>query len=419
MLTQSSSKHWLLDFGKLLFSPKMLVLLMTGFSSGLPLLLTGSTLKFWMREDGLDLSTIGFFGLVGLPYTLKFVWAPLMDHLIPPVMGRRRGWMLTTQLALMLAIGSIAFTNPAADLFSLVLLCLLVTFFSASQDIVLDAYRRESLQDEELGIGSSIFIYGYRMGMLVAGAFALFLADQDSISWNAVYFIMGAFMLLGIITTWFAPEPVLDSPPPSSFKEAIVGPFAEFFQRPGALLILAFILLYKIGDSMGSEMLSPLMVDLGISKTEYAVVVKLFGMIALIGGGLLGGLVVYRLGIIRSLWIFGFLQMASTAGFVVLAIVGNSTPVLTAVIAFETITSGLGQTAYVAFMASITNKRFTATQYALLTSLMGVPRVLAGSVTGVMAETIGWEAFYVFCTLVAIPGLLMIPKISKLTKPTT
>ena len=389
---------------------------MTGFSSGLPLLLTGSTLKWWMREEGLDLSTIGFFGLVGLPYTLKFVWAPLMDWLVPPFLGRRRGWMLMTQIVLMAAIGSVAFTNPVTDLSTLVVLCSLITFFSASQDIVLDAYRRESLQDEELGIGSSIFVNGYRIGLLVAGSLALILADQDSISWNMVYLIMGSFMLLGIITTWLAPEPVLDSAPPSSFKEAIVGPFMEFFQRPGAFLILAFIFLYKIGDAMGSEMLTPLMVDLEISKTEYAVIGKFFGLTALICGGLLGGLVVYRLGIIRSLWIFGLLQMISTAGFVVLAMVGNSIPVLTAVIAFEMLASGSGTTAYVAFMASITNKRFTATQYALLTSLMGVPRVLAGSVTGVMAESIGWEAFYVFCTLVAIPGLLMILKISKLTK---
>ena len=289
MTSHRQSRHWLLDFTQLLFSPKMLVMVLTGFSSGLPLLLTGSTLKFWMREEGLDLSTIGVFGLVGLPYTLKFVWAPLMDHIIPPFLGRRRGWMLLTQIALFGAIASIALLNPAENLPALAVVCLLITFFSASQDIVLDAYRRESLHDEELGIGSSIFIYGYRLGMLVAGAFAFFLADQDAISWQTVYAIMGTFMLIGILTTLFAPEPPLPSDPPSSFQEAVAGPFVEFFQRPQALLILVFILLYKIGDSMGSEMISPLMVDLGVSKTEYATIVKLFGMIALIGGGLIGG----------------------------------------------------------------------------------------------------------------------------------
>ena len=407
-------RHWVLDFLQLLISPKMVVMVLTGFSSGLPLLLTGSTLKFWMREEGLDLTTIGIFGLVGLPYTLKFVWAPLMDHLIPPFLGRRRGWMLLTQIALFVAIASIAFLNPTANLTALAIVCLLITFFSASQDIVLDAYRRESLLDEELGIGSSIFIYGYRLGMLVAGAFAFFLADQDSISWQSVYAIMGSFMLIGILTTLFAPEPSLPSDPPSSFREAVTGPFVEFFRRPQALMILLFILLYKIGDSMGSEMISPLMVDLGVSKTEYATIVKLFGMIALIGGGLIGGVFVYRLGIYQSLWIFGILQMISTAGFTILAQIGANTMVLTGVIAFETISSGLGQTAFVAFMASMTNKRFTATQYALLTSLMGVPRVIAGSSTGFLAEWLGWGVFYVLCTVIALPGLLLISKIKHL-----
>ena len=417
MTTPIQSRHWVLDFTELLFSPKMLLMFLTGFSSGLPLLLTGSTLKFWMREEGLDLSTIGVFGLVGVPYTLKFVWAPFMDHLVPPFLGRRRGWMLMTQITLMVAIASVAWTSPATDLAVVVILCILITFFSASQDIVLDAYRRESLKDEELGIGSSIFIYGYRVGMLVAGALAFFLADQDSITWNGVYAIMGAFMLVGILTTWFAPEPSIQKTPPSTFQEAVIGPFAEFFGRPQALLILLFILLYKIGDSMGAEMVSPFMVDLDVSKTEYATIVKLFGMVALIGGGLIGGLVVYRLGITRSLWIFGLFQMVSTAGFTLLAMAGKHTLLLTAVIAFETISSGLGQTAYVAFMASMTDKRFTATQYALLTSLMGVPRVIAGSTTGFLADWIGWEAFYLLCTALAIPGLLLISRIERMESP--
>ncbi|MCA9471357.1 MAG: AmpG family muropeptide MFS transporter [Nitrospirales bacterium] len=413
MNEKTPSNHWLGEFVRLLLSAKMLVMLLAGFSSGLPLLLTGSTLKFWLREEGLDLSTIGFFSLVGLPYTLKFLWAPLMDRCIPFAFGRRRGWMLITQIMLLLAISAIAFTNPHTDLPSVILLCTLITFFSASQDIVLDAYRREALRDEELGIGSSVFIYGYRLGMLVAGALALFLADVTFFSWQDVYLIMGCAMLVGLFATWLAHEPDAGSPP-ASLQEAIVGPFVEFFSRPQALQILLFILLYKLGDSMASEMLSPLMVDLGVSKTQYAMVVKVFGMVALIGGGLLGGLVVYRLGIVRSLWIFGLLQMLSTAGFIVLAAIGNHLTVLTAVIAFETITSGLGQTAYVAFMASITNKRFTATQYALLTSLMGIPRVIAGSTTGVLVEWIGWEAFYTFCTLIALPGLFLIRRLVSL-----
>jgi MFS transporter, PAT family, beta-lactamase induction signal transducer AmpG len=420
MTAQTKPRHWLHNFFILLVSPKMLVMLLTGFSSGLPLLLTGSTLKFWMREEGLDLTTIGFFGLVGLPYTLKFLWAPVMDRLVPSFLGRRRGWMLGTQISLMFAIASLAFTQPSVHLPAIAVLCLLIAFLSASQDIVLDAYRRESLSDEELGIGSSMFIYGYRMGMLAAGALALFLADQESLSWNTVYFIMGSMMVIGIFTTWFAPEPAIPAPPPASWREAIMGPFMDFFTRPGSLMILLFILLYKVGDSMASEMLSPFMVDLGVSKTDYAVIVKVFGMIALIAGGLIGGLVVYRLGIVPSLFILGFLQMISTAGFVILAFTGNHLPTLTAVIAFETISSGLGQTAFVAFMASLTNKRFTATQYALLTSFMGIPRVFAGSTTGFLATWLGWEGFFILCTLLAIPGLLLIGQLRRLAHaPTT
>ncbi len=419
MPTKTEPGHWLGNFLTLLISPTMLVMFLTGFSSGLPLLLTGSTLKFWMREEGLDLTTIGFFGLVGLPYTLKFLWAPVMDRVIPPFGGRRRGWMLITQGALLVGICSLAWIQPAHHLWIIAGLSVLISFFSASQDIVVDAYRRESLDDEALGIGSSMFIYGYRMGMLAAGALALFLADQDSLSWNMVYLFMGLLMGIGLVTTLLAPEPHLPAAPPQTWREAIVGPFTDFFLRPGAITILIFILLYKVGDSMASEMLSPFMVDLGVSKTDYAVIVKVFGMIALIAGGLIGGLVVYRLGIVMSLLIFGCLQMSSTAGFVLLAFVGNHVPTLTAVIAFETISSGLGQTAFVAFMASLTNKRFTATQYALLTSFMGIPRVLAGSTTGLLASWLNWEGFFLFCTVIALPGLLLIPYLARLKPSTT
>jgi PAT family beta-lactamase induction signal transducer AmpG len=416
MNTPSQPSSWLGNFLTLLFGPKMLVMLLTGFSSGLPLLLTGSTLKFWMREEGLDLTTIGFFGLVGLPYTLKFLWAPLMDRIVPPFGGRRRGWMLITQVSLMITLGFMAFAQPSVHLPAIAGLCLLIAFASASQDIVLDAYRREYLKDEELGIGSSVFVNGYRIGLLASGALALVLAEY--LSWPAAYFILGMFMLVGIVSTVYAPEPVVETAPPSSLREAFVGPFLEFCQRPGWLSILLFILLYKIGDSMASEMLSPFWVDLEVSKPQIAAIVKTFGFAALIAGGMLAGLVVYRWGIIPSLLIFGLLQMISTAGFAVLAIVGNHLPTLTAVIAFENLTGGMGTTAFVAFMASLTDKRFTATQYALLSSFMGIPRVLAGSITGVLATWLGWAGFFVLCTLLAIPGLLLITKLRRLaSKP--
>jgi len=411
--TPSQPSSWLGNFLTLLFGPKMLVILLTGFSSGLPLLLTGSTLKFWMREEGLDLTTIGFFGLVGLPYTLKFLWAPFMDRIVPPFGGRRRGWMLVTQLALMVAIASLAFTKPSIHLSAIALLSLFVAFFSASQDIVLDAYRREYLTDEELGIGSSIFVNGYRLGNLVSGALALILADY--LSWPTAYAMMGLFMLVGIGTTWYAPEPTIDASPPTSFQEAFTSPFLEFIRRPEWVSILLFILLYKIGDSMASEMLAPFWVDLDVSKSTVAGIVKTFGLTASIGGGVLAGLVVYRWGIIPSLLIFGFLQMISTAGFALLAIFGNHLILLTAVIAFENLTGGMGTTAFVAFMASLTDKRFTATQYALLTSFMGIPRVFAGSTTGFLATWLGWEGFFLLCTILAVPGLLLIAKLRRLT----
>ncbi len=259
MHTPGQPSHWLVNFLTLLFGPKMLVMLLTGFSSGLPLLLTGSTLKFWMREEGLDLTTIGFFGLVGLPYTLKFLWAPLMDRIIPPFGGRRRGWMLITQVFLMITLASMTFLQPAVHLLAIAGLCLLISFASASQDIVLDAYRREYLTDEELGIGSSIFVNGYRIGLLASGALALVLAEY--LSWPTAYFILGMFMVIGIVATIYAPEPAIETAPPSSLHEAFMGPFLEFCRRPGWLSILLFILLYKIGDSMASEMLSPFWVD--------------------------------------------------------------------------------------------------------------------------------------------------------------
>jgi PAT family beta-lactamase induction signal transducer AmpG len=414
MNTPNQPSSWLGSFLTLLFGPKMLVMLLTGFSSGLPLLLTGSTLKFWMREEGLELTTIGFFGLVGLPYTLKFLWAPLMDRIVPPFGGRRRGWMLITQVSLMITLAFMAFAQPSVHLPAIAGLCLLIAFASASQDIVLDAYRREYLKDEELGIGSSVFVNGYRIGLLASGALALVLAEY--LSWPTAYFILGMFMLVGIVATVYAPEPIVETAPPSSLREAFVGPFLEFCRRPGWLSILLFILLYKIGDSMASEMLSPFWVDLEVSKPQIAAIVKTFGFAALIAGGMLAGLVVYRWGIIPSLLIFGLLQMISTAGFAVLAIVGNHLPTLTAVIAFENLTGGMGTTAFVAFMASLTDKRFTATQYALLSSFMGIPRVLAGSVTGVLATWLGWAGFFVLCTLLAIPGLLLITKLRRLAR---
>ncbi len=391
-----------------IFSGRMLVALLMGFSSGLPLLLTGSVLQAWMTDEGVDLGTIGLFALVGLPYTLKFLWAPLMDRFSLPLLGRRRGWLILVQLLLMVSIAALGWTQPAQSPFTVAIVAWLVTFFSSSQDIVIDAYRRESLSDRELGLGSSLYVNGYRVGLLLASGGGLILADF--ISFSMVYQIMAAGMLVGVMTTLFAPEPVNVGGIPATLREAVIQPFMDYFRRHHALLVLLFILLYKVGDTMASHMSIPFYLDIGFSKTEIGTVVKLFGFWATIIGSILGGLVILRSGIYRALWGFGILQALSTAGFAVLAEVGYSLPLLAGVIAFENLSAGMGTAAFVAFMASITNRKFTATQYALLSSLMGIPRVIVAAPTGYMAASFGWFPFFVFCSLVAIPGLLLLSR---------
>ncbi len=389
-------------------SGRMAAALLMGFACGLPLLLTLSVLQAWMKEEGVDLAVIGLTALVGLPYTLKFLWAPLFDRFTPPFLGRRRGWLLIAQVALMFAIVALGFSNPSKAPWLTALAAFFVTFFSASQDITVDAYRRESLSDNELGLGSSLYINGYRVGMLLASGGGLILADH--IPFSMVYFIMALCMLPGVITTLLCREPDPRGKTPGSLKEAVIEPLAEYFGRKDALTMLAFILFYKLGDTMASAMTTPFYLDLGFSKTEIGAVVKLFGFWATIGGTLGGGVVMLRLGINRSLWIFGFLQAASTACFAILAQIGYNVTALSLTIAFENLSSGMGTAAYAAFMAMITDRRFTATQYALLTSLMGIPRVLAAAPTGLMAKYMGWTSFFTACALAAIPGMLLLLK---------
>ena len=393
---------------RVLFSRRMLVAFVRGFVCGLPLLLTMSVLQAWMKDQGVDLTVIGMMALVGLPYTLKFLWAPVVDRFTLPFLGRRRGWILVAQLALMASIAGLGQSDPANNPWMVALAAFLVTFFSASQDIVVDAYRREDLSDEELGLGSSLYINGYRVGMLLASGGGLIMADY--IPFSMVYLILAICMLPGVVTTLLTPEPENPAGKPKDMKEAVIDPLVEYFNRSGALWILTFILLYKVGDTMASAMTTPFYLDIGFSKSEIGAVVKLFGFWATIAGGLAGGVMMIRLGINRSLWIFGFLQAVSTACFALLANAGYSIPLLSFVIAFENLSSGMGTAAYAAFMASITNKKFTATQYALLTSLMGVPRVLASAPTGFLAKNVGWEFFFIACALVAIPGMLLLLK---------
>lgn len=395
---------------RVLFSKRMLILILMGFSSGLPLLATGSTLQAWMSDEQVDLALIGIFSLVGLPYTIKFLWAPVMDRYIPPFLGRRRGWTLIFQITVILSLLLLSFAKPAQSPGMVALFALLVTLFSASQDVVLDAYRRDLLPENELGLGTSFFINGYRIGMLVSGALALFLADQ--LPWQTVYIILSVFMLIGIVTTLFAPTPARDTNHPKSLKAAVLDPFIDYFKKEQAWIILAFILLYKIGDLMASNMTTPFILQIGFSKTELAAIAKTFGLAATLVGGLAGGILILKTGIVRALWIFGFLQMISTFGFSLQAVVGYDLWVLTGVIAFENLASGMGTSAFAAYMASLCNQCFTATQYALLSSLMGIPRVILAAPTGWMAKNLGWPFFFALCALLAIPGLLLLFKVA-------
>jgi PAT family beta-lactamase induction signal transducer AmpG len=401
---------------KSIFSRRMLVAFIMGFSSGLPLLLTGFVLQAWMKEENVDLTVIGLMTLVGLPYTLKFVWAPILDRYTIPTLGRRKGWLLVFQIGLMAAIVLLGRSNPAQTPWTVAIAAFIVTFFSASQDIVIDAYRREDLKDEELGLGSSLAINGYRLGMLLASGGGLILADH--IPFSGVYTMMAACLIPGLITTVLTPEPDTPFGTPASLREAVIDPFVEFLKRRQALWVLSFILLYKLGDTMASAMTAPLYLDLGFTKTEIGTIVKFFGIWATIAGGFVGGALLLRLRIQSGLWIFGILQALSTVGFAALAMIGHDLTALAAVIAFENITSGMGTAAYAAFMASITNQKFTATQYALLSSLMGVPRVLASAPTGIMAKMMGWESFFLFCAVIAIPGLMLIRRLSSESRRT-
>ncbi len=384
----------------------MLLAFVMGFSSGLPLLLTGSLLQAWMVDVGVDLGTIGLFALVGLPYTLKFIWAPLMDRYSLSLLGRRRGWLIVWQICLISTIALLGFSDPSEMLMMTALAALLLSFFSASQDIVIDAYRRESLADDEQGMGASLYVGGYRIGMLLATGGGLFLADHLAYHW--VYLVMAGSMCAGLFATLLAPEPDNKHGRPKTLTDAVVKPFKEYFTRDYAIIILLFVFLYKVGDTMAGQMTTPFYLDIGFSKSEIAGIVKIFGTPITIIGTLLGGALVMRHGIYRCLLWFGILQAVSTAGFIWLAYIGQNILVLTAVISFENLSAGLGTAAYIGFIASLTDKRFTATQFALLTSFMGMPRVFAAAPTGYMVGAFGWAGFFLFCTLIAIPGILLI-----------
>jgi len=393
-------------------------MLVLGFASGMPLALTGSTLTAWMVTEGVDIKTIGLYSLVGLPYAFKFLWSPLMDRFVPPFLGRRRGWMIITQLALILTICSMGFFNPSSTPLLIATLAVALAFFSASQDIVLDAYRTEYLKPEERGAGAGVWIMGYRIAILVSGAVALVLSDY--LSWKMVYVIMGLMMTIGCMATFLAPEPLKTNPsieriePPKSLHDAVVLPFIEFFRRPGAMEILLFIIIYKIGDIAAAQMTTPYILQhIGFSRTELGTIYKGFGMAATIAGTLVGGAIMTRWTMKLSLFMFGVLQGVSTLIFIILEFTGRQLWALGLVIGTENFCGGMGTAAYTALLMGLCNKRFTATQYALLSSLMAVGRYVTGAPTGYLVDAVGWAMFFVICTALAVPGLLILVRYNR------
>jgi PAT family beta-lactamase induction signal transducer AmpG len=398
----------------------LLVCIFLGFSSGLPLFILYNLLSAWLKSEGVDLKAIGLFALVGIPYTWKFLWSPAMDRFQLPFLGRRRGWIIATQIAVMLAVMLMGQFNPSTEIWTVVFLAAIVAFFSASQDIVIDAHRREWLTEEQMGSGTALFVNAYKLSTLVPGSLSLILSDI--ITWDWVFFITGLFMLPGILTTLLVSEPRMYGPAPKTLREAVVEPFNEFVNRRGwrhALLILAFIFLYKLGDSMATALATPFYLELGFTRTEIGLVAKNAGLWASILGGILGAYWMLKTGVNRGLWIFGVFQALATLGFVILAQTGADLWVLTGVIGFEAITVGLGTAAFTAYIALETNPRFTATQFALFTSLSAVPRTFINALTGYIVEVTGWTNFFILCFALAIPGLLLLPKIAPWNKEKT
>ena len=407
-----------------LWNRRMLICIFTGFTSGLPLYLLLNLLPAWLYTEGISLKAIGLMTLIQFPYTWKFLWAPLVDRYTPPWLGRRRGWMAATQVALLALIALLGTFSPQVELQTVVILAALLAFVSATQDIAIDAYRRELLPDHELGLGNSVHVNAYRIAGLVPGSLSLILADH--LPWAEVFAITALFMLPGLAMSLLVSEKVSLRGTPRSLREAVVEPFHEFVNRAGwreALLVLAFIFLYKLGDSLCTALATPFYLAMGFAKSEIGLVAKHAGLWPAVIGGLLGGLWMVRLGINRALWLFGVVQVVSIFGFAWLAWLGRNETIgteqlaqLAVVIGFEALGVGLGTAAFVAFIARATNPLYTATQYALFTSLAAVPRTLINSAAGAMVESMGWFLFFLLCAALALPGMLLLFKVAPWTQ---
>ena len=408
--------HW----RDVLLNRRMLVCIFTGFASGLPLYLLLNLIPAWLKTEGLSLKAIGAFALIQFPYTWKFLWAPLLDRFgILPFLGRRRSWMLVTQFGLLASIAWLGRLSPTEQLTLVVALTAVIALCSATLDIALDAFRRDILADEELGLGNAIHVNADRISGLVPGSLSLILADH--LPWSQVFLITAAFMLPGMIMTVMVREPMSAIGRPRTLRDAVVEPFHEFFSRHGvrsALWVLAFIFLYKLGDSLCTALATPFYLDMGYSKTEIGVIAKNAGLWPMVIGGILGGIWMVKIGINRALWLFGVVQIVTILGFVWLAWLGPAPSdasrlvVLATVIAGEAVGAGLGTTAFVAFMARTTHPAYSATQLALFTSLMAVPRTFINASAGWLVEGMGWLNFFLLCFLLAIPGMLLLFKVA-------
>ncbi len=388
-------------------SPRLAVILAVGFSSGLPLALTGSTLQAWLTVVGVDIRTIAWFSWIGIPYLLKFLWSPLLDRYVPPFLGRRRGWMLLTQFALVLGIVAMGTASPEDAIWVLGALALWVAFASASQDIVVDAYRTDLLPARERGMGAAVGVLGYRLAMLASGGLALILADQ--IGWRFMYFVMAALMGLGILVSLLAPEPAAPPDTPRSLADAVVAPLKEFFSRRGAVSLLLLVALYKFGDALAGTLTTAFLIrGVGFSPTDVGVINKGLGLASLLAGALLGGLLMANMKLYRALLFFGVLQAVSNLSFAVLAWAGKSYPLLVFTVAFENLASGMGTAAFVAFAMALCNHRFSATQYALLSALASLGRILFGPATGELVALMDWANFFILTFFAALPGLVLV-----------
>jgi MFS transporter, PAT family, beta-lactamase induction signal transducer AmpG len=390
---------------------RMVAILAMGFSSGLPLALTGATLAIWLKQDGISLTAIGLFAQVGLAYNLKFLWAPVMDRVPVPGLsawlGRRRGWAVTIQVLLALSILALARTDPAVDARITAVIGVLVAFFSASQDIVIDAFRVELLTDHEQGAGAAATQIGYRIGMLAAGAGALYLAS--AFDWHVAYTVMACLVGIGMVAVLFTRESVAPRPARQNwFRAAVVEPFADFMTRRDWQVILLFVVLYKTGDAVAGWMSGPFYISIGFSTVEIASISKVFGLIASMAGVVLGGWLVLRVGIMRALLIGGIVQTLSNFAYIVQLGAGHNVAMLAVTIATENVTGGVGSAAFVAYLSRLCNPAFTATQYALLSALAAVSRTFIASGGGWFADRLGWAPFFTATVVLCVPGLLLL-----------